>query len=117
MEQFMTGPDAYFMTAMGERAQILLQTLAESERPGLAKVGHAYSTIPKPSYRELLDLGYVRKFGNNGHGRVRISARGILKAITLGLIEHHPQEFDSMGGRWLALQEEHRLVERWGPGR
>lgn len=94
--------------ALTQEAADLLKLLVQQGDRGCQKVG-------KNAFAELQGKGFAKR--NSSHGKVRITRRGILKALAEKWIEKHPDDREPMLVALGRLREHQRLVEKWGPGR
>ncbi|MEE8537442.1 MAG: hypothetical protein V3S71_05495 [Acidobacteriota bacterium] len=60
--------------------------------------------LDKEAFDGLQVLGYARRTSFNGSGHwAMVTPRGILKALSYGMIARHPQESESSSARLAAL--------------
>ncbi len=101
-------------TFMSETARELLEWLVEEGDLGWSKLTPGLRRGFK--YELSLD-GYAFRKGDNGHGAVTVSKRGILKALAMGILKKHPQEKDSCMDRLTRNHRADQLEKLYGLGR
>ncbi len=96
---------------MSETAKELLEWLVEAGDLSWSKLT---AGLRRGFKFELLLDGYAFRKGNNGHGAVTVTKRGILKALSIGIIKKHPLEQDSCMDRLARNQRADQLAKLYG---
>ena len=99
---------------MSETAKELLEWLVEEGDLGWSKLTPGLRRGFK--YELSLD-GYAFRKGDNGHGAVTVTKRGILKALSMGIVKKHPLEQDSYTDRLAKNKRAAELAKLYGLGR
>ncbi len=101
-------------TFMSDTAKELLEWLVEEGDLNWSKLTPG---LRRGFKWELLLDGYAFRKGNNGHGAVTVTKRGILKALAMGIVKKHPLEQDSYTDRLAKNKRADELARLYGLGR